>query len=238
MLMTKLKLAASGVLLVMVVTIFLLQHQAQTKLREENALLREQIKRFEEAGNENQRGSNPLKEAANSAQLPKEEFQELLRLRGEVGALRSQRKEMQMVQAENRRLLLAQSPRSAVAAQPAAAPDSFPRETWAFAGYADPESALQSLTWAMSKGDLKTMVASVSPEEEAKVRREFDGKSESEIAAGAAAEITGFRILKKQAISDDEVVLTVFADGKEDTVKLKFKRFGTEWKMSGEEHGH
>ena len=235
--MTKLKLAASAVLVGIVAAIFLLQHQAQMKLREENALLREQVRRFDEAGNENQRGSNPLQGAANSAQLPKEEFQELLRLRGEVGALRSQQKEIQMVQAENRRLLLAQSPRPATAAQPAAQ-DSFPRETWAFAGYADPESALQSLTWAMSKGDLKTMVASVSPEEEAKIRKEFEGKSESEIAAGAAAEITGFRILKKQAVSDDEVVLTLFADGKDDTVKVKFKRFGTEWKMSGEQLGH
>ena len=61
--------------------------------------------------------------------------------------------------------------------------------------------------------------------------------SESEIAA-KASEITAFRILKKQAISDDEVVLTVFGDGMDEIVKLRFKRFGTEWKMSGEARGH
>jgi hypothetical protein len=89
----------------------------------------------------------------------------------------------------------------------------------------------------MSKGDLKTMMASISPEEGAKIGKDFEGKSESEIAAQAVGEITGFRIIKKQAVSDDEVVLTLFGEGKEETVKLKFRRFGPEWKMSGEASG-
>src|SRR3989442_826841 len=233
--MTKLKLATSAVLVVMVVTIFLLQHQAQMKLREENALLREQFRRFDEAGSANV-GSDHAKEEADMASLSKEQLQELLRLRGEVGFLRNQQKEMQMAQAENRRLVLAQNPSSAAASQ-LTAQYSFPKETWAFVGYADPESALQTLTWAMSKGDLKMMLESVSPEEGGKVSKEFEGKSESEIAA-KASEITAFRILKKQAISDDEVVLTVFGDGMDEIVKLRFKRFGTEWKMSGEARGH
>ncbi len=232
MTMTKLKLASSAVLVVIVVTIFLLQHQAQIKLREENALLREQLGRFDEAGSQNQPVSNPVKEAADIAALSKQQ-QELLRLRGEVGVLRSQQKEMQMVQAENRQLHVARSQGS-----PPVAQDSFPKETWAFAGYADPESAFKSLIWAMSKGDLKTILTGVSPEEATKISKEFEGKSESEIAAAATGEITGFRLIKKQPLSDDEVVLTLFGDGKEETVKLKFKRVGTEWKMSGEVPGH
>jgi len=35
----------------------------------------------------------------------------------------------------------------------------------------------------MSKGDLRTVLAGVSPEEGAKISKEFEGKSESEIAA-------------------------------------------------------
>ncbi|SRR6266446_8840340 len=233
MTMTKLKLASSAVLVAIVVTIFLLQHQAQMKLREENTLLREQFGRFDATDIQNQPVSNPVNEAADTSPLSKEQFQELLRLRGEVGVLRSQQKEMQMVQAAHRQLLLTQNQ-----GPPPAAQDSFPKETWAFAGYADPESAFKTLIWAMSKGDLKTIQAGVSPEEAAKISKEFEGKSESEIAAAATGEITGFRIIKKQAVSDDEEVLTLFGDGKEETVKLKFKRFGTEWKMSGEVPGH
>ena len=231
--MMKLKLAISAVLLAMAVTVFFVQHQVQMKLREENALLRGQLARFDEPGSHKQPMSNSFKEEADIAAPSKEQLQELLRLRGEVGLLRSQQKEMQTVQAENRQLLLARNQ-----GPPSAAQDSFPKETWAFAGYADPESALKTLLYAMSRGDMKTMLAGVSPEEAAKLGKEFEGKSESEIAAQAVGEVTGFRIIKKEALSDDEVVLALFGDGKEETVKLKFKRFGNEWKMSGEMGGH
>src|SRR5260221_5139712 len=203
MTMTKLKLASSAVLVAIVVTIFFLEHQTVLKLREENALLREQLGRFDATDSQNQTVSNPVKET--TAPLSKEQLQELLRLRGEVGVLRSQQKEMQMVQAENRQLLLARNQGPQPAAQ-----DSFPKETWAFAGYADPESAFKTLIWAMSKGDLKTILGAVSPDEATGISKDFEGKSETEIAAGAMGEITGFRIIKKQALSDDEVVLTVF----------------------------
>jgi len=92
------------------------------------------------------------------------------------------------------------------------------------------------VTWAMSKGDLKSMLASVSPEERVRMEKEFEGKSESEIQAAAGAEmekITGFRILKKETLSDNEVILTIFGDGKDETTKLKFTRIGNEWKMAG-----
>ncbi len=168
-----------------------------------------------------------------TAPFSKGQVQELLRLRGEVGVLRSQQKEVQMVQAENRQLLLARDQGPSPAAQ-----DSFPKETWAFAGYADPESAFKTLIWAMSKGDLETILTVVSPDEATKIAKDFEGKPESEIAATATGEITGFRIIKKQAVSDDQVELTLFGDGKEETIKLKFRRFGTEWKMSGEAGGH
>src|SRR5882672_2811938 len=193
MTMTKLKLASSAVLVAIVVTIFLLQHQAQMKLREENASLREQLGRFDATDSQNQPVSNSVKEAAAIAPLSKEQLQELLRLRGEVGILRSQQKELQTMQAENRQLLLARNQ-----GQPPAIQDSFPKETWAFAGYADPESAFKTLIWAMSKGDLRTILAGVSPEEAAKIAKDFEGKSESEIAATTMGEITGFRIIKKQ----------------------------------------
>src|SRR5438128_2261162 len=62
--MTKLKLAISSVLVAIVATIFLLQHQAQMKLREENALLREQLGTFDETGGQNQSVSNPVNEEA------------------------------------------------------------------------------------------------------------------------------------------------------------------------------
>ena len=93
-------------------------------------MLREKLIQSEEAGSHNQPGSNSVKETADTAS--KEQLQELLRLRGEVGVLRSQQKEMQIVQAENRQLRVARNQNPQPAQQ-----DFFPKDTWAFAGYAD-----------------------------------------------------------------------------------------------------
>jgi hypothetical protein len=48
----------------------------------------------------------------------------------------------------------------------------------------------------------------------------------------ATIEVTGFRILKRDAISDDEIFLTVFTEGKKSSEgKFRLKKIGEEWKM-------
>src|SRR5437867_2239151 len=67
----------------------------------------------------------------------------------------------------------------------------------------------------------------------------WQGKTEEEIAANGKAEfekIKGFRILKKEALSDDEVVLTLYVEGlspDEPTPRMKLVRIGSEWKTAG-----
>src|SRR5581483_9124027 len=41
---------------------------------------------------------------------------------------------------------------------------SFPRSSWANAGYADPQSALETIFWAQAQGDGKTYLASMTPD--------------------------------------------------------------------------
>jgi RNA polymerase sigma factor (sigma-70 family) len=107
----------------------------------------------------------------------------------------------------------------------------FPKASWRFAGYADPESALQSLIWAFGNGDVRAFRNSVSPA----IQRENAGKPDSAIITAQSkatfARVKGYRILDKQALSEDEVVFTCYAEGLNDTQKFSLKRIGNEWKF-------
>jgi RNA polymerase sigma factor (sigma-70 family) len=87
--MTNLKAGIiSAVVLASVVTPLVLQHQAQARLRDQNEALRQRADRLTNLQTENQRLSNLLAQASPRS-LSNEQFSELLRLRGEVGRLRT-----------------------------------------------------------------------------------------------------------------------------------------------------
>jgi RNA polymerase sigma factor (sigma-70 family) len=216
---------------------FVIHYRAQTQMSEEIGSLRQKLQRqvatSAELETDNTRLAKLVGQATNKS-LSDEQFRELLRLRGEVGQLRNQKTELEKLRTENSQ---SRSIRDSSPALPReAAQEYYSKETWAFVGYTNPESAFQSLVWAMSKGDLKTMLASVSPEERVRMEKQFAGKSEEEIVATGATEmekIKGFRILKNEPISEDEVILTIFGDGKDETTKIRVKRKGNEWKLAG-----
>jgi len=78
----------------------------------------------------------------NAQKLPADQFRDLLKLRGEIGQLRLA--EQQQLQKTN-----AQSESQKQLAEAQAAPNYWPKERLAFAGYASPESALKSMLWAI-----------------------------------------------------------------------------------------
>ncbi|MGH7952419.1 MAG: sigma-70 family RNA polymerase sigma factor [Limisphaerales bacterium] len=84
---TKLKLAVSAIVVAGAATAFVIQHQTQENLRAENELLRQQIAQLQA---DNKSLSNRLATAADSKSLSDEQFNELLKLRGEVTRLHQQ----------------------------------------------------------------------------------------------------------------------------------------------------
>ena len=84
---TKLKLGISALVVAGAAATLVIQHQAQVKMREENGLLQQQIAQLQ---TDNESLSNRLTMAGDSQKLPEEQFNELLKLRGEVGILRQQ----------------------------------------------------------------------------------------------------------------------------------------------------
>src|ERR1019366_5962192 len=108
--------------------------------------------------------------------------------------------------------------------------------SWGFAGYASPESAFQSGAWAISKGDTQAWLASLTPALQLNARQRAGGNDDKIIADDDKrdfARITGYRIIHKQVLSKDEVVLEAYAEGLNQTTKPSFQRIGSEWKYAG-----
>lgn len=167
------------------------------------------------------------------------EAQDVHKLRNEVRQLRTGASEVVQLRAENQQLRAAASAVATVAASstaPGAAEVHFPKEKWAFSGYATPEAALVSAVWAMKEGNPKTYLESLSPEEQARMAKAWENKSETEVAAkhqSDVASITGVRILEQQVVKDDEVVMVVHVEGVGKVEKVTMKRVGNDWKFGG-----
>jgi RNA polymerase sigma factor (sigma-70 family) len=108
----------------------------------------------------------------------------------------------------------------------------FPKSTWHFAGFGDPESAFQSTMWAVGRGDVKAMMETVAPA----LRQQFAGKTDFQIITAKDrvdfARMTGYRILDKQIVSDNEVMFEMYAEGLDQTRKFWVQRTGDEWKFA------
>ena len=90
------KILITAALAACVGTPLAIQHHAQAKLRFENELLRTQLNQQAQLAADNERLFKLLDQITrtNSRSLPKAQFDELLRLRGEVGRLRSEAREL------------------------------------------------------------------------------------------------------------------------------------------------
>jgi RNA polymerase sigma factor (sigma-70 family) len=102
MTISKLKLGISVLVVTGATTAFVVQHQVQTKLREENESLTQRLARLQ---TDNESLSNHATQTNKPTSLPNDQFDELLRLRGEVGMLRQQTNELAKFRQENRKLL-------------------------------------------------------------------------------------------------------------------------------------
>ena len=207
-------------------------YQARVGLEEENQALRTQLDQMGEMAAENERLSNLVAHASQSQSLPEDQLRELLRLRAEVAALRQQAKLVASPPDENRQAPAAPQPSDLVT-------NSWPKETWAFAGYASPSAAVQSCLWAASRGDVKAFMQGVTGDAQKIAETLLAGKSQTEISAAVAAMfagVTSFRVVSREVQSEDTVILTTASEEASGTVTKKavLKKVGDEWKLAGE----
>jgi len=97
MTMTKLKLGISALVVAGATTALVVQHQTQQKLRAENESLTQQLAQLK---TDNESLSNRLAATGDSKSLTDEQFNELLKLRGEMGILKNQLATAAKIQAQ------------------------------------------------------------------------------------------------------------------------------------------
>ncbi|HEU0039199.1 MAG TPA: hypothetical protein VFR76_07990, partial [Verrucomicrobiae bacterium] len=88
------KLLVATIIVTSVITPVLVQHRAQTKLAEQDNALGRQADRLAELQLENKRLTNLIAESNSSRSVPSGQFNELLRLRGQVGRLSREAQEL------------------------------------------------------------------------------------------------------------------------------------------------
>ncbi len=99
--MTKLQLSLAAIVVGGLAVTSVIQHQTESKMREEAQALRQQVAGL---AADNESLSNRLAQVRAPSPLADDQFRELLRLRGEVGRLREQTNLVGKLQEENRRL--------------------------------------------------------------------------------------------------------------------------------------
>lgn len=227
-----------NVVLVAAVVGAIYEWQIISRLRMENGQLQAGARAAEEAAEA--KSSGTINSLQTEIKRLTAETAEIHKLRNEIGLLRKGSNELARLRSEN--LQLRESAKAAAAsAVPANSPGPagdgyFPKENWAFAGYATPEAAFQSAVWAMKEGDYKTFMASLGPEMRANFEKEFANKTSEEFSAEGKRKMektAGFRILDQTPLSENVVILNVFPDGEPHAQKMILRKLGAEWKLDG-----
>jgi uncharacterized protein YchJ len=119
------------------------------------------------------------------------------------------------------------------------------RKQLAFAGYATPEATLQSMFWAANNGDGDQLFACFSPEDQAAIGKEPNGRKNFDAGVKKSAQaqsIKGLQVVARKVLADDQVELKFKLDfasppknGEHDKVFAicPFVKIGGEWKLRG-----
>lgn len=225
---TKLKIGILTSLVVISLATWLVrQQQSQNELREKNRALHEQVDELKQPAGNNRTNSHRTAQSFSDAQMS-----ELLRLRNEVGQLREQSNELATLRAA---LATGQKVRSGKPDFNTNRSEAIPKGAWANVGYATPEAAFQTICFAMSKGDVQTYLNSLSPEMQTNMMKAFQGKSQSEIAAGQMAEmepVNDFQVVGEIEVGQDQVQMLVHTAGEDLNTIFIMTNVNNSWKFA------
>ena len=112
---------------------------------------------------------------------------------------------------------------------------------WSKASFANlgrqtPQATLITMLWAMSNTDTNTYITCCTPEQAAKMQRDWNGKSMETLTAEAREQmsgLTGVRILDRTPVVGDRMIVNVSIEGIGKTLDMTFRKIGQEWKYAG-----
>jgi len=160
---TKLKLGFSALVVAAAATAFVIQNQAQENLRMDNAVLTQQLAQLQ---TDNQSLSNRLATIDDSKMLSDDQFNELLKLRGEVGVLRNEENNLnQDNEALKRRLARISNSETNLASAPPQVHIKSRFITVPKDGFATPATAGNGLTGILSHQNFTNLFAMLKKRE-------------------------------------------------------------------------
>jgi hypothetical protein len=206
-----------------------MQHQAQARLAHDNAALRHQIGELQ---NGLSKATNRVVAAAGPQPLPKDQLNELLKLRGEVAVLRRQ------LELEKAQVAQTAAASKSVELSHVAGDGFIARGKMADVGFDTPEAALQ--TWMHGilttnyEATMNAMTSQVQTDaaKDPKNREDF----EKSLSQGVATTVLGQEIVGKKILSDDKVELEVlvYTDGAAPEISVqRMAKEGNQWKFGG-----
>ncbi len=232
-------LGALIVALAIIAALWGMQLEANRRLHDEVKTSRELLSRLAILEVDNVRLSNIVAQA--NTPLAAEQLIELSKLRQEVQRLRSRTNDLAALRTELRRvrtqLLNVQVAAESNTPPDVPAGDIYARDSWTFAGYDTPEDAIESVTWAISEGDEENYLASLSPELQNEMESQLADGSFEDVGPLQMSNATGYRILDRETVSDDERVVTVYMDGDPSIVSLTLVNTPDGWKVAGQSSG-
>lgn len=197
--------------------------------------------------NDNQRLSNQLALAASSQSLSRNQMDELLRLRGEVQSLREQVRLLSEGQPQNgRSAQTATASNLPVVLQSPTVPLT-PAAQWTNAGNATPESALQTVYWAIANHDTNAFSRSFAWEPSAQTNAQalFDAAPAAVRQAFGSADgvvytllagispMSGFAVVSDNLSGQDAAVVEQhqYVDGRVRQNLLTMRHFDDGWRL-------
>jgi len=217
------------------------QHEALLQVTSEHQILEQQLHQMDDVAARNAQLSNLVAQASNPEPLPRDQMLELLRLRGQVSALKRQQIELDRARAENQQAHAALDGYLNTATNRTAMADYWPRDSWTNSGYGNPDAALQTVLWAGYNGDMTNFLASIAGKALEDFGQQYKGNSEAEISARVMEDtysLKSARILSREVLDDDTVLLNVELEHQNSsrTIPMLMKKIDGEWKFTGPQH--
>lgn len=218
-----------------------LVHQREaTRLRDENQDL---VAEREELTTERAAALSVVAANRNEIERLQKNQAELLRLRGEVGLMRRQL-ESQKAQARSQPAIQRETSRTV--SHP---PGTYvSKDQLTFAGYATPETALETITWTIMNGTYDQANEGLSPAMLAGELNDKQGREQFESGQMKMEQLfKGMQIVAKKLLTDDKVELKVRLDAdpvpgqQHDMPPFMIQpmvKIGDAWKIGGSTRGH
>jgi len=117
--------------------------------------------------------------------------------------------------------------------------NDYPKESWAFAGYANPDAALKTWTWAMSKGDKAAMLRTLAPEAQKQWEKQLARRTESQLKAEAAKAMAkmpaeGYTIRRREVSGG--IAILHYSITNSEVTKMELRKIGNDWKVIGQKN--